>query len=105
MTAQTQTDPLYLIEVEGGHIEGEREWTKRNVLSAILTAEFGKVKKVLEVREDENRVSDVTEDCARELADQFYSDREPVADDTRDFLEAHLGMTAMRGLNTVRTAA
>ncbi len=101
----TQTDPLYLIEVEGGHIEGEREWTRSNVLGHILSAEFGKVKKVLEVREDENRVTDITEDCARELADQFYADREPVCDDTRDFLEAHLGLTVMRGLNTVRTAA
>jgi hypothetical protein len=96
---------IYFIENTDGHFEGEREWTKRDVLGHILSAEFGKVKKVLEVHEDENRVSDITEDCARELADQFYADREPVADDTRDFLEAHLGLTVMRGLNTVRTAA
>lgn len=92
-------DALYIIELADGQLAGERNWSKSDALNAILTQEFGKVKRVVEIRLDERRSDDITEDCARELASQFYADREPVSYPVQNFLHDHLGVTSTHGLN------
>ena len=100
-------DALYLIELQfspqvGRGFVCEREWTRQNVIDQVASGEWGrgvKVIKVLEIREDENRVSDVTEEIAKAIADQFYADREPVSYELQNFIQAHCGVTATHDLN------
>ncbi len=96
------TDPLYFLECDHGKFgrdfTGDREWTRRNVVDFVVTGEKGKVVKVLEGREEEQHLTDITEDIARDIADRFYADREPVPYELQNFLHAHLGVTPTRNL-------
>jgi hypothetical protein len=95
-------DPVYFLECEHGKFgrdfTGDREWTRRNVTDFVITGEKGKVVKVLEGREDEHRLTDITEDIARDIADRFYADREPLPYALQNFLHAHLGVSSTRNL-------
>jgi hypothetical protein len=95
-------DPIYFLECDHGKagrdFTGDREWTRRNVADFVVSSEKGKVVKVLEAREDEHRLTDITEDIARDIADRFYADREPVPYELQNFLHSHLGVTSTRNL-------
>lgn len=96
-------DPFYLIESDFGRLgtgfDGDRQYTKSNVIDGIVAGEFGKVVKVFECWEDEKRLSDITEECAKAIADRFYEDREPVPYRVQNFLHDKLGVASTRGLN------
>ncbi len=98
------TDALYIIETADGQLAGERNWSKQDALTAILTQEYGAVKRVVEIRLDERHSEDITEDCARELSSQFYADREPVSWEVMNFLHDQLGVTSTHGLNVEAAA-
>lgn len=101
------TDPIFIIEMDFGKLgrefSGDRNMTRSAVIETIVSG-CHKVVKVLEIHEDEHRCSDVTEDIAREIADRFHSDREPVPHDIQNFIQAQLGVTATRGLNLSEAA-
>lgn len=101
---QPNIAPVYLIEVDfgslGTELVGDREKTKNSVIADIISGEFPKVLKVLEIFEDERTVNDVTADIAVEIANKFSEDREPVNYELCNWLHKHHpnGVLATRGL-------
>ena len=92
-------DPIYFIELSDGRFDGERNWSRRDATDAVISREFGNVRRMFECFEDEHRLEDITEEIAREIAIQYHIDREPVSWELQNFIENALGVLSTRGLN------
>lgn len=111
MLAPSSTAPLYFIECDFGKlgtafVEIDRLTNSRaNIISNIVSGEYERVIRVLEVTEDEGRCVDVSEDIAREICNGV-GDGDPMpTGGAFDFCEAHLGCQHMADLTRELAAA
>lgn len=113
MLDKTSTTPLYFVECDFGKqgnafVELDRDTNSRaNVISNIISGEYERVIRVLEVIENEGRCSDVSEDIAREICDRMIDDGTCALffGGLYDFLEAQLGCEHMAALSRDLAAA
>lgn len=103
MLAPSTINPLYFVECDFGKlgtafVEIDRLTNSRaNVISNIISGDYERVIRVLEVFENEGRCSDVSEDIAREICDLLVNDGTCALffGGLYDFLEGQLGCEQM----------
>lgn len=93
-------NPLYFIEVDYGKKIGrsfrelDRDQTSQaQVVADIISGEVENVLCVLEVFEDEKSCRNITEDIAREVADQLHSRGDGCPEHLRDWIDQWLGVS------------
>lgn len=111
MLDKTNTAPLYFVEASFGKagtafVETDRLTNSRaNVISNIVSGEWDRVIRVLEVCEDEGRCSDVSEDIAREICNRVVDGEPMPTGGAFDFCEEYLGCQHMADLQRETEAA
>ena len=111
MLDKTSTAQLYFVECDFGKlgtafVETDRLSNSRaNVISNIVSGEYDRPLRVLEVTEDEGRCRDVSEDIAREICARLVDGDPMTAGGAWDFLEEHLGCLHMAELTRKMQAA
>ena len=104
MLDKTNTAPLYFVEADFGKlgtafVETDRLTNSRaNVISNIVSGEWERALRVLEVCEDENRCRDVSEDIAREICNRVVDGEPMPTGGAFDFCEEYLGCQHMAEL-------
>lgn len=111
MLDKTSTAPLYLVEINLGKLgnvfpEIDRLTNSRaNIISNIVSGEWDRPLRVLEVCEDEGRCRDVSEDIAREICDRVVNGDPMPTGGAFDFCEEYLGCEHMADLTRETEAA
>lgn len=104
MLDKTSTAPLYLVEINLGKLgnvfpEIDRLTNSRaSIISNIVSGEWDRPLRVLEITENENRCIDVSEDIAREICNRVVDGEPMPTGGAFDFCEEYLGCQHMAEL-------
>lgn len=103
--------PLYFVEIDLGKlgnvfVEIDRLTNSRaSIISNIVSGEWQRPLRILEITEDEGRCRDVSEDIAREICDRVVDGDPMPVGGAFDFCEEFLGVQHMADLSRELAAA